>query len=269
LLPERWRGSTPSRHSLRPLGAWRVGVEPRHRLNRNYAVIVTHSDNPIVPQREVHCAEAMAWMQQRGTIHNACAITSLPDVSEMRLDVEEWRQWFARAVSAVIGMIDDASAATFFQSDIRRDGRWLDKGAMVVAAAEAAGAHVLFHKIACRGRPGLITPGRPAFTHVIAVSRAMRCPAKIDFPDVIADSGETLWVRAMGVRAAAHAVRFARDHVKASLIVDPFCGVGTVLAVANALGLDAIGVDRSTRRCEQARETKVSAMSFGDGALTK
>ena len=36
-------------------------------------------------------------------------------------------------------------------------------------------------------------------------------------------------------------------------IVDPFCGVGTVLAVANAFGLDAVGVERSTKRSAQAR----------------
>ena len=36
-------------------------------------------------------------------------------------------------------------------------------------------------------------------------------------------------------------------------IFDPFCGVGTVLAVANVLGLDALGVEKSKKRCEQAR----------------
>ena len=36
-------------------------------------------------------------------------------------------------------------------------------------------------------------------------------------------------------------------------MVDPFCGHGTVLAVANALGMDAIGVDISTRMVRKAR----------------
>jgi tRNA G10 N-methylase Trm11 len=39
--------------------------------------------------------------------------------------------------------------------------------------------------------------------------------------------------------------------------VDPFCGFGTVLAVANALGLDAVGVAIAARMCRQARELKV------------
>ena len=94
---------------------------------------------------------------------------------------------------------------------------------------------------------------------MIAVSRALRCPDALPIPDVVTDPGRQPWVRAMGIRAAAHAVRFARDQVRASLVLDPFCGVGTVLAVANALGLDALGVERSTKRCEQARQLTVAA----------
>jgi hypothetical protein len=37
------------------------------------------------------------------------------------------------------------------------------------------------------------------------------------------------------------------------VVVDPFCGVGTVLAVANAHGLDALGVEKHRKRAEQAR----------------
>jgi hypothetical protein len=78
-------------------------------------------------------------------------------------------------------------------------------------------------------------------------------------PDVIGDAGEQKWVRAMGVRAAGHAGRFARDVVGARVVFDPFCGVGTVLAAANALGLDAWGVEKNRKRAEQARELRVRA----------
>ena len=100
--------------------------------------------------------------------------------------------------------------------------------------------------------------GRPGYTHLIAVSRAMKCPEVLPIPDVIADAGRQPWVRAMGVRAAAHAVRFARDHVRAKVVFDPFCGVGTVLAVANALGLDALGVEKAKKRCEQSRALSIN-----------
>ena len=191
-------------------------------------------------------------MKTRGKIKGACAVTSLPDVSEAGLALPVWRAWFLEAVRLVVESVPDESAALFFQSDIKRDGVWIDKGALVIRAAEDAGAHVLFHKIVCRRPPGMLTMGRPGYTHLIAVSRAMKCPDVLPIPDIIIDAGRLPWVRAMGVRAAAQAVRFARDQAGAKTIFDPFCGVGTVLAVANALGLEALGVEKSRKRCAQA-----------------
>ena len=210
------------------------------------------------PKRVVECADAIPWMQQRGRIEGACAVTSLPDVSEVAMGLPAWRVWFLGAVRLVIDAVPPESAAIFFQSDIKRDGEWIDKGALVTRAAEDAGARILFHKIVCRRPPGMLTNGRPGFTHLIAVSRAMRCPDVLPIPDVIVEAGEQKWVRAMGVRAAGHAVRFAREQVGAKIIFDPFCGVGTVLAVANALGLDALGVEKARKRAEAARALRVT-----------
>lgn len=218
---------------------------------------------PVEPQRTVVCADAIPWMRERGVIAGACAVTSLPDVSEVSLTLPAWRAWFLDAVRLVVEAVPAESAALFFQSDIKRDGAWVDKGAMVVHAAEDAGARVLFHKIVCRRPPGMLTYGRPGFTHLIAVSRALKCPDVLRLPDVIVDAGPQKWVRAMGVRAAAHAVRFAKDQVGATVVFDPFCGVGTVLAVANALGLDALGVEKARKRAEQSRSLVVRADELG------
>ena len=225
----------------------------------DYFVLMSASASPALlkPKREIVCADAVAWMPARGRIDGACAITSLPDVSEIGKTLPAWHEWFLHAVRLVVEAVPDESAALFFQSDIKRDGVWIDKGALVIRAAEDAGARVLFHKIVCRPPPGMLTQGRPGFTHLVAVSRTMKCPDTLPIPDVITDAGRSLWVRAMGVRAAAHAVRFARDQVGAKLIFDPFCGVGTIPAVANALGLDALGIELAKRRCEQSRAQTV------------
>ena len=211
------------------------------------------------PRREIICAEAIAWMQARGRIDGACAVTSLPDVSEVGKTLPAWRTWFLQAVRLVVDSVPDDSAALFFQSDIKREGAWIDKGALVIRAAEDAGARVLFHKIVCRRPPGMLTKARPGFTHLIAVSRTMQCPDILPVPDVITDAGRSLWIRAAGVRATAHAVRFARDQVGAKLIFDPVGGVGTIPAVANALGLDTLGVELAKKRCEQSRAQTVTA----------
>lgn len=209
-------------------------------------------------RRDVVCADSLPWMAARGVIADACAITSLPDVSETGISLPAWRDWFVGAVKQVVDSVAADRTAIFFQSDIKHDGRWIDKGAMVIRAAEDAGASVLFHKIVCRRPPGMLTQGRPGFTHLIAVSREMRCPDVLNIPDVIVDAGRQPWIRAMGIRAAAHAVRFARDHGRAFTIFDPFCGVGTVLAVANELGLHAIGIEKAKKRCALAEQLVVS-----------
>jgi len=63
----------------------------------------------------------------------------------------------------------------------------------------------------------------------------------------------------MGTRACHAACRFLLDETSARRVVDPFCGQGTVLAVANALGLDALGVELSGKRCRAARKLSVAA----------
>ena len=64
------------------------------------------------------------------------------------------------------------------------------------------------------------------------------------------------WSRAMGTRACDAAVAFVAS-LGARVVVDPFCGMGSVLAAANARGLDAIGVELSRRRAAKARRLGV------------
>jgi DNA modification methylase len=66
----------------------------------------------------------------------------------------------------------------------------------------------------------------------------------------------------MGVTACTVACRFIRDNTKTRTIVDPFCGRGTTLAVANELGFDAIGVDLGGKRCRFARNARIDASSL-------
>jgi hypothetical protein len=95
------------------------------------------------PKREVVCADAIPWLRERGVIAGACAVTSLPDVSEVGVTLEVWRAWFSDAVRLVVNAVPDESAALFFQSDIKRDGEWIDKGAMVIRAAQDAASAAL------------------------------------------------------------------------------------------------------------------------------
>ncbi len=146
--------------------------------------------------------------------------------------------------------------AIFFQSDVRHRGAWIDKGHLVLCGADAEGASLLWHRIVCRSPPGTLSQGRASYAHMIALARAPRPPLR-PRADVLPDGGDKTWSKAMGTLACASACRYLLEETRTRCVVDPFCGRGTVLAVANTLGLDAIGVDLSAKRCRAASKLTV------------
>jgi tRNA G10 N-methylase Trm11 len=61
----------------------------------------------------------------------------------------------------------------------------------------------------------------------------------------------------MGVEACLVACRWVAHETPCTVVLDPFCGVGTTLACANAVGLDAIGVELSRKRAERAEHLEL------------
>jgi hypothetical protein len=217
------------------------------------------------PGRAVHHADALPWLRAAGTLAGCSVVTSLPDVSELpSLGLDGWRRWFEEAAIVTMQAVPDEGVAIFFQSDVRRAGLWLDKGAMVSRAAERAGLDLLFHKIVCRKPPGTLTHGRASYSHLLGFARVLRPTLRHVTPDVLPDGGMQPGVKAMGVLACADAGRFVLANTSTRTIVDPFCGWGTVLAVANALGLAAIGVDLSARMCRRARRLVITPEAIGN-----
>lgn len=205
------------------------------------------------PGREVHHADALAWLRERGTLPGASVVTSLPDVSELRgLSLDEWRRWYVDAAALVMASVSDDGAAIFYQTDIQREGVWIDKSALVADAAARAGAVLRFHKIVCRVPAGTIRHGRAGYAHLLCYGGPAPSP-RTDTADVLEDGGSALSEKSMGTEACAMACRYVLAETSTRTIVDPFCGWGTTLAVANALGLAAVGVDRSARMCRRAR----------------
>lgn len=210
------------------------------------------------PRREVHHAEALAWLRAAGRLDGCSVVTSLPDVAEVpEMDLDAWARWFVVAARAVLDAVPDDGVAIFFQSDIKRGARWIDKGALVQRAADAAEIPLLFHKIVCRKAPGTVTFGRASYSHLLGFSRGVHPKPARATADVLPDGGTQASPKSMGVKACLDACRFVTRETATRTIVDPFCGYGTVLAVANGLGLDAVGVDRSSRMVRRARKLAV------------
>jgi hypothetical protein len=217
----------------------------------------------VAPSRVVHHADAIEWLRARGRLAGASVVTSLPDLSEVpKLGRPGWQRWFEDAALVTLEATPDEGIAIFFQTDVRHEGIWIDKGALVSRAAERAGSALLFHRMVCRKPPGTLTFGRATYSHLLGFARVLRARADRARADVLPDAGWKPGTRSMGVRACLEACRFVRAETITRTVVDPFCGYGTALAVANALGLDAVGVDLSARMCRRARRLEIDPATW-------
>jgi hypothetical protein len=198
-------------------------------------------------QRIVHHADAIKWLNAN-ELNNCSIITSLPDISEFpHLNLVEWKRWFTDTAELVLSKCPTEGITIFYQSDIKRDGVWTDKGYYIHKAAENTGQHLVSHKIVCRAPVGTETHSATSYSHLLCFSKSPRPELTKAFPDVLPDAGETTWTRGMGVRACELACKMVMEYTPTRLIVDPFCGHGTVLAVANRMGLNAVGVEHKLK----------------------
>lgn len=206
------------------------------------------------PRREVIHGDAVEWLATHPALSQASVLSTIPDVSEIGTSLAVWLEFFRAAARASLLAAPDEGLCVFFQTDIKREGRWVSKAALVLRAADELEIPLLFHKVVCRRPPGTIVHGRPGFSHLLGFSRrALDDPGRAT-ADVLPDLGVMPWSHSMGTRAAEEAVRAVRRLAPATTrLIVPFCGIGTALAVANAHGLDVVGIERNRKRAEAAR----------------
>lgn len=202
--------------------------------------------------RKVICGDALEQLRKLEPIK--AIITSLPDASEVECNFSAYPHWFDGAVRTILESLTEDGVAIFYQGDRKYRGRLLSKATLMCSTAQSLGFHLLWHKIVLRTHPGKVNLYRPAYLHLMAFSRTTK--AGRPTPDVI-DVSKTIYRNGMNIEAAMLAVRFAADATGTKVIYDPFCGRGTVLAVANALGLESVGFDTSSEQCQLARRFRI------------
>lgn len=200
--------------------------------------------------KTIICADSLPWMRERA--ERGAVVTSLPDADEIGVGLNEWAIWFVDAARLCMELAPPECAAVFYQTDRKAEGRWWSKAGLLMRAAESLKIGLLWHKIALRRPLGSADLRRPTFTHLMAFS-ARGGPGKAT-ADVF-ERGPVAYPNGMGLKAARVAVDFAGANSKT--IIDPFCGRGTVPAVAEALGYRAIGVDIDDAQCAAARTLRI------------
>ncbi|MBX7145237.1 MAG: SAM-dependent methyltransferase [Oligoflexia bacterium] len=211
-------------------------------------------------QRQVLCVDALEWLRSTAPIPGSSVLASLPDISEFpSYSLEQWKSWFEDAARLSLRATSVDGVTIFFQTDIKFSGEWVDKSYLCQRAAQAEGAALLWHKIACRAPTGQATFGRPGYSHILCFSKSLRLEVEHSTADVLPELGEKTWARGMGLHACVMIAKFLSERVQTKVLVHPFCGQGSMLAAANAFGMDAIGIERSPKRAQQARLLKLSS----------
>lgn len=201
--------------------------------------------------RQIIEADALEWLATDcppGSI-----VTSPPDENELGCGLDEWLAFYRRACGLIFRAIGPDCPAVIYATDRKADRRWFSKADLIMREAEAAGVRLLWHKIVLRRGVGKADIHHPGFSHLLAFGGQGVGPGKAT-PDII-ERGAMAYPNAMGMAAAHLAIEFAgRSGVP---LIDPFCGRGTVPAMAEALGFDAIGVDIDPAQCAAARQIRL------------
>lgn len=211
-------------------------------------------------ERTVHTQDAIEWLRAQSALERSSLIASLPDFSEFPgLTLQAWKAWFIETAQLILSRTPPDGVAVFFQSEIKVEGEWIDKGYLITRAADEWDVPMVFHKILCRATPGVATYGKPSYSHLLAFSKNIRPDLSRSTADVVPDLGEKVWVRGMGFQACKIACEFIRRETDTHTIINPFCGQGSILAVANFLGFNAIGIERSPKRARSAQVLNATA----------
>lgn len=204
-------------------------------------------------QRKIICADAITWMQTDRNLGSI--VTSLPDMEEVSMSEADYLVWFVMAARLCMRSTSPGHPTIFYQTDRLFKGKRISKAQLIMRAADAEGRQLVWHKIALRRDAGKIDLRRPGYSHLICFGDEKVTAGKAT-PDVF-NMGGQLYPNGTGIQAATVALQAALRH--GPRVCDPFCGRGTIPAIAEALGFEkVIGVDIDPAQAAAAKATRLA-----------
>lgn len=175
----------------------------------------------------------------------------------LEFKAKEYKKWFVRTLQLIFQRVPIGQCVILTQTDAKilsNDGNvvsWMDKSYMCISEAEKFNCTLLWHKIAIDSQAE-ISSHRPCYTHLLCFGKSFQFhTSQFLTPDVI-DRGLMTWEKATGLEACLLCLAFLRYVVNAPCVINPFCGKGTILAVANYFGLRSIGIEVMPKRARKA-----------------
>ena len=198
--------------------------------------------------RIVICSDAHIWLNNNK--NNKAIITSLPDMEEVGMDVNDWVNWIKKTCKLIIDSLDDNGIVIIYQTDRKYKGRILDKKTLISNEFIKLGYNNIFNKIVLKQKPETTNLFRPTFTNLFGFSKKITSGKST--PDVI-NCGKMIYKNAMGLNACKTSIEFIKSKIDTNIIIDPFCGQGSILKIANEMGFNSIGVDILKEQCIKAK----------------
>jgi hypothetical protein len=198
-------------------------------------------------KREVICADSHQWLLTQKDIK--AIITSLPDMEETNHSLEEWEQWVRETCSLLAASLSQDGIIIFYQTDRKHKGFNIEKKTLISQEFKLMGYDNIFNKIVLKQQPETVNLFRPGFSNMFGFSKAAKSGKAT--PDVLY-AGEMVYKNAMGFKAGKLAIDFISSQGDTDTIVDPFCGQGSILKLANDNGYNAVGVDIVQEQCNKA-----------------
>lgn len=209
---------------------------------------------------QIICADSLSWLSKKEM--SGSIITSLPDKEEIGLDIKAWEAWFIQAATRCFEFVEGTNnPVIFYQTDRKHGGEWHSKAGLLIGLAKDIGIPLIWHKICLVNKPGGINLFRPSYSHLLCFSHSNPLRSRCEnrsvgkaTPDVL-ETGHKLYKNGMGIQAAKVALDYLSTH--SETLIDPFCGVGTLLSLAQFEYSDTIkniiGIDidpEQVKRCE-------------------
>ena len=130
-----------------------------------------------VARREVICGDGVELLRRGHFPDHQSVVTSLPDASELPgLGFEGWREWFVETSALACAAVADEAVSVFYQTDVKRDGRWVDKAHLVLTGADGPGRTCSGTRWSAARRPASPPSAAPP-TRTCSASRA-RCASR-------------------------------------------------------------------------------------------
>jgi len=226
-------------------------------------------DTSFSPKRTVLNADAIKWLKEQDLLCGS-VVTGIPDYSEVGMEVHEWKSWFVDACCLILSKLDENECAIFIQTDVKfkqdEQFEWIDKSYLCNKACEQSACTTLvWHKVVAfnsdidNKHKKYIYYGKLAgYSHLLCYRKNIKHHTET-FPDIIF-RGDQIWEKGSGFNACMMVIQYVKHFNNCcKCIIDPFCGKGSVLAVANFLGLDSFGIEIKPALSRKAMNLSVNA----------